>query len=77
LAKDLQPPVFQSAASWRRKPLLINTPHPDLLQAMTSYDPQTAYIVLVVGGQGVANPASAHYTWWIDQFTKKPVVGFG
>jgi hypothetical protein len=77
LTQDLQPPVFQSAASWRRTPLLINTPHPDLLEALSDYNPQDAYIMLVASGDSESSPTTAHYTWWIQPFTKKPKVGFG
>jgi hypothetical protein len=64
----LAPPVYIAAGSWRRNPLLVNTPHPELLQALITYDPKAAYIVLVAGPAG---PTLGQYTWWIEDFAKK------
>jgi hypothetical protein len=63
----LKPPGFVSAPYWRRTPLLINTPHPDLIQALITYDPKTSYIVLVAG-PNPNKPALGLYTWWIEPF---------
>jgi hypothetical protein len=65
---DLQPPIFIAAAHWRRYPLLVNTPHRELLEALNTYDPKSAYIVLVAG---LIGPTLGHYTWWIEPFAKQ------
>jgi hypothetical protein len=68
--ENLKPPAFVSAPSWRREPLLINTPHPDLLQALITYDPMTSYIVLVAS-PNPDNPTTAGwYTWWVGLFAQ-------
>ena len=66
---DLRPPVYSSAGEWQRIPLLVNTPHPDLLKAMITYDLKTSYIILVVGGSG--DGQSGQYLWWIESFAKQ------
>jgi len=35
----LEPPIYTAAGSWRRNLLLINTLHPELLQALITHDP--------------------------------------
>jgi hypothetical protein len=65
----LREPIFVSASSWRRMPLLVNTPHPDLLQALTSYDRQASYIILVAG---TVSETMGMYTWWIEPFRPAP-----
>jgi hypothetical protein len=68
--ENLKPPAYVSAPSWRREPLLINTPHPDLLQALITYDPKTSYIVLVAS-PNPDNPTTAGwYTWWVGLFAQ-------
>ena len=64
-----KPPVFISAADWRSNPLLINTPHPDLLQTLITYDPKTSYIILVASSDTASR---GKYTWWVEPFTPKP-----
>lgn len=71
----LRAPLFIAAAEWQRSPLLINTPHPDLLQALITYDPKTSYIVLIVGG--ASESSTGRYMWWVEQFTRKPTLGIG
>jgi hypothetical protein len=65
----LEPPVFIAAGAWQRMPLLVNTPHPDLLQAFITYDPKTSYILLIVGGAD--DGQSGQYMWWIEPFAKQ------
>jgi hypothetical protein len=68
---DLKPPVYISAADWRANPLLINTRHPDLLQVLITYDPQAAYILLIVSS-GHAGSQVGRYMWWVESFTPRP-----
>jgi hypothetical protein len=65
----LGPPVFIAAGAWRRMPLLVNTPHPDLLQALITYDPKTSYILLIVAGAD--DGQSGQYMWWIEPFAQQ------
>lgn len=63
---SLKPPVFVSAPPWRRFPLLVNTPHPDLLKALITYDTPTSYIVLISAPH---SQSEGRYMWWLEQFT--------
>jgi hypothetical protein len=65
---DLQPPIFIAASIWQRNRLLVNSPQPELLEALNTYDPKSAYIVLVAG---LVGPTLGHYTWWIEPFAKQ------
>jgi hypothetical protein len=64
-----KPPVYIGAPAWRANPLLINTPHPDLLQALITYEPQTSYIILVASSDTASR---GKYTWWVEQFPQRP-----
>jgi hypothetical protein len=66
---DFRPPVYSSVGEWQRMPLLVNTPHPDLLQAMITYNPKMSYIILVVGGSD--DGQNGQYLWWIEPFAKQ------
>jgi hypothetical protein len=55
-----------SAPPWRRFPLLVNTPHPDLLKALITYDTPTSYIVLISAPH---SQSQGRYMWWLEQFT--------
>jgi hypothetical protein len=65
----LQPPVFVPAAVWKANPLLVNTAHTDLIQALITYDRHTSYIVLVAS-PAHAQSSKGYYTWWIERFDK-------
>ncbi|HEU5101877.1 MAG TPA: hypothetical protein VFU22_22805 [Roseiflexaceae bacterium] len=67
--EDLRPPVYSSVGEWKRMPLLVNTPHDDLLQAMITYNLQRSYIILVVAGTD--DGQSGNYMWWIEPFAKQ------
>jgi hypothetical protein len=64
-----KPPVFISAAELRSNPLLINTPHPDLLQALITYDIKMSYIILVASSD---TATKGFYIWWVEPFTPRP-----
>jgi hypothetical protein len=58
---DLQPPVYVSLAEWQQQPLLVNTPHDDLIAAIESYDPARQFILLTVGAK---TAYVGLYAWW-------------
>lgn len=69
----LRPPVYITSDEWRANPLLINTPHEDLLRAIETYNPRTSYIVLLSS----AKDKDLHiglYAWWTRKYAFKPLL---
>lgn len=71
MANSLQPPVYVGLEEWQRMPLLVNTPHDDLIEAMQTYNPAREYIVLVAGGKSTYRGL---YAWWRIPLQGKPGV---
>jgi hypothetical protein len=63
---DLQAPVYVSLAEWQQQPLLVNTPHDDLIAAIESYDPTREFVLLTVSPK---TPYVGLYTWWRVPFS--------
>lgn len=69
---SLQVPEYVSLATWSATPLLLNTPHQDLLDAIESYDPAAEFILLTAG---VKVGQVGQYAWWRVPLLGKPGVG--
>ena len=67
----LQDPIYQSLESWCEAPLLINTPHADLTQAIKTYDPMREYVLLVAGGK---DSTTGLYAWWRVSLRRAPGI---